>query len=232
VSLKPFFSFYGAKWRSAPHYPPPTHRTIIEPFAGSAGYAVRHHDRAVVLVDADPIIAGLWRYLIDVSAAEVRALPSVVEHVDEIVGPQEARWLVGFWLNKGTESPRLRPSAGMRRLQAGRPGTFWGEVIRERIASQVEQIRHWRVIEGDYSTAPDIEATWLIDPPYADKGSYYRVKFSRYDELGAWCRTRRGQVIACEQHGATWLPFRTLDARTKSTRGVSHEVVWTGARSA
>lgn len=44
--LRPFFTYFGAKWRAAPHYPPPTHPTVIEPFAGAAGYALRHHTRA------------------------------------------------------------------------------------------------------------------------------------------------------------------------------------------
>ena len=33
--LRPFFGFYGGKWRDSPrHYPPPAHTRIIEPFAG------------------------------------------------------------------------------------------------------------------------------------------------------------------------------------------------------
>jgi hypothetical protein len=36
VSLRPFWRYYGGKWRAAPRYPRPTHDTIIEPFAGAA----------------------------------------------------------------------------------------------------------------------------------------------------------------------------------------------------
>jgi hypothetical protein len=32
--LRPFFSFYGGKWRIARHYPTPKYDIIIEPFAG------------------------------------------------------------------------------------------------------------------------------------------------------------------------------------------------------
>lgn len=40
-----------------------------------------------------------------------------------------------------------------------------------------------------------------------------------------WCKDRRGQVIVCENAGATWLPFEPL-ATIKATRGTSQEVSW------
>jgi len=114
-----------------------------------------------------------------------------------------------------------------------RTKSFWGEVIRERVASQVAFISHWTVIEGDYSQAPDLEATWFIDPPYAEAGRLYRHSSKNIDyvALGNWCKTRKGQVIVCENEGATWLPFRFFMA-TKSTPGSrgkakSQEVIWT-----
>lgn len=223
MRLRPFFSFYGAKWRTATRYPAPTHNTIIEPFAGSAGYAGNYADRRVVLVDADETIAGLWAYLINVSAAEIRALPASVETVDDVRACQEARWLVGFWLNKGSERPRRTPSSWMRRDT--REGIYWGTAVRDRIAEQVEHIRHWRVQHGDYTSAPDVDATWFIDPTYVDKGRKYRRRVSDHSALGLWCQQRAGQVIVCEQAGAEWLPFRRF-AEAKSTRGISHEVVW------
>src|SRR5690348_5384455 len=60
LKLMPFFSFYGGKWRAAPKYPAPLYDTIIEPFAGSAGYAVRHYEKRVLLCEKDPVIAALW----------------------------------------------------------------------------------------------------------------------------------------------------------------------------
>jgi hypothetical protein len=44
---------------------------IIEPFAGSAGYATGYPDREVVLVERAPHIAALWRWLISASVDEV-----------------------------------------------------------------------------------------------------------------------------------------------------------------
>jgi hypothetical protein len=93
----------------------------------------------------------------------------------------------------------------------------------------VSRIRHWLVIEGDYSVAPDIEATWFVDPPYERAGRYY-VHGSRgidYARLAAWCRARRGQAIVCEAAGATWLPFRALGSFHSSPASKrSEEAVW------
>lgn len=230
--LWPFFCFYGGKWRGAPRYPKPVHSTIVEPFAGSAGYAVRYPDRRVVLVEIDPILAGLWRYLIRVTPREIEALPSIVEHVDSINVPQEARWLIGFWLHKATGSPpRKQPTAWMR--SGLRPNSYWGDAIKRRIASQVSAIRHWEVIEGGYDLAPDIEATWFVDPPYSNAAAkeYSRHQFSGHEALGVWCKSRRGQLIACENFGATWLPFEDMgkfkSIPGKFGKGHSREAIWT-----
>ncbi len=59
MRLKPFFPFYGAKYRLAPLYPTPEHDTLIEPFAGSASYASLRCSKRVVLIERDPVIAEL-----------------------------------------------------------------------------------------------------------------------------------------------------------------------------
>lgn len=230
MRLRPFFSYFGSKWLLARHYPAPLHATIVEPFAGSAGYALRHHERDVLLIDLNPVIAGLWTYLTKVSAAEVRALPINVESVDDIRGPQEARWLIGFWLGRAQHSPsRNMTSWG----KSGRwPRCFWGESIRERVARQVEHIRHWRVKEASYDAAPQIAATWFVDPPYVRQGgAYFGASAIDHAAVGNWARGLPGQVIVCEAAGASWLPFEAFRvARANSSRGkgrVSHEVVWT-----
>ena len=230
--LNPFFCYYGGKWRAAPKYPAPDHDTIIEPFAGAAGYATRYADRKVILVERDPIIAGLWRYLTRVSPDEIMAIPAEVPGtVDDLPICEEARWLVGFWCNKGAATPRKSPAKWMR--SGLRPDSYWGPVIREKIASLVEAIRHWQIIEGSYEDAPNMTATWFTDPPYEKAGRYYRFKLDDYGRLADWCKTRRGQVMVCENEGATWLPFKPF-ATIKSTPGVhgksySAEVLWTNA---
>ena len=230
--LRPFFGYYGGKWRDAlKHYPAPEHETIVEPFAGSAGYSLRHASRKVVLCEIDPILAAVWHYLIRVKAEEVLAIPDVEPSgtVDDLNLPQEARWLVGFWLNRGVASPCRRPSKWMR--EGLRPGSFWGPRVRHLIASQVDSIRHWQVFNCNYTDAPAPRtATWFVDPPYEGAGKYYRFgsRLLDYRTLGAWCRSREGQVIVCENDGAAWLPFRKLaDVKTSRAGRRSVEVVWT-----
>jgi hypothetical protein len=234
VSLRPFFCYYGGKWRDAlKHYPEPHHETIVEPFAGAAGYSLRYASRKVILCDIDPILSEVWRYLVRVKANEILAIPDVDPGgtVDDLKVPQEARWLVGFWLNKGTASPCKSPSKWMR--GGTRPGAFWGPKVRQRIASQVDLIRHWQVFNSSYADAPAPRtATWFVDPPYEVAGRHYRFGSEQldYGALGAWCRSRHGQVIVCENEGAAWLPFRKLaDVRTSRADKRSVESVWLSA---
>lgn len=222
--LRPFFPFYGSKWRDAIRYPAPR-GSVCEPFAGSAGYATYFNPRAVTLLDVDPIIVGVWSYLIGVSSAEVLALPdlAVGESVDTLRVPQEAKWLIGFWLNRGSAQPKKSRTAFSTRTE--RSQLVWSERARVRIAAQVESIRHWKVAQGSYDTAPRDAGTWFVDPPYVAKGRYYRFHAVDYAALGAWCVELPGNAIVCEQAGAQWLPFAPL-ATIKSTRGTSEEVVF------
>lgn len=224
-SLRPFFCYYGGKWRAAPRYPAPEHDTIVEPFAGAAGYSTRHADRKVVLVERDPIIAGLWKYLTRVTPEEIRALPDMPldgTRARDLPVSQEAQWLIGFWLNKGANTPMQTPAAWMR--SGVRPKSYWGKEVREIIASQVEKIRHWQVIEGSYERAPDATATWFVDPPYEKAGKHYRFGADQieYEGLAAWCVSRNGTTIVCENEGATWLPFEpfaTIKANPSKSGG-------------
>lgn len=230
TALRPFFTYYGGKYRAAPRYPLPMHERIVEPFAGAAGYAVRHHSHAVELHDVDPTIAGLWDYLIHVDADEIRRLPIEIEHVDLLDVVPEAKSLIGFWLNKGTTAPRRSPGAWMR--SGIRPHSLWGETIRERVASQVDAIRHWTITNGSYADADmSTPATWFVDPPYeSPSGAHYRHHSVDYAHLGAWCRSLPGQVIVCEQDGACWLPFepflvsKAMEGRNGKAR--SAEAIW------
>jgi hypothetical protein len=221
MKLRPFFCFFGGKWRAAPRYPAPQFPLIVEPFAGAAGYATRYAERSVILFDADPVIAGLWQYLIRASSAEIRRIPLLRndETVDDLGAvAEEAKHLVGFWLNKATAAPCKSPGAWMR--EGLRPRSFWSETIRERIATQVDHIRHWRAFNRSYAECPNGRATWFIDPPYQRAGTDYRFGSSRLDFalLATWCRIRRGQVMVCENTGADWLPFEPF-ASIKGTAG-------------
>jgi site-specific DNA-adenine methylase len=237
VTLKPFFTYFGGKYRAATHYPSPRHDLIIEPFAGAAGYSLRHHTKNVYIIDKDPTVAALWQWLIRVPAERIRALPLIVEDVRVLDVEPEAKSLIGFWLNKGTPAPRNTPSKWMR--DGTHSSSFWGVKVRERVASQVDAIRHWVCDHGSYEDVdPNAVATWYIDPPYMKAGTNYRESSKNIDfeKLGSWCRQRAGQVIVCENEGADWLPFRpfkTVKANESRSGGKqSVEVIWTNDRVA
>jgi hypothetical protein len=222
----PFFPIFGSKWRLARRYPAPEHDDVFEPFAGGAGYATFYDCPRVHLYDADPIVSGVWSYLIRATPAEILALPempAVGDHVDNYALPQEAKWLIGFWLNRGSAQPKKSRTAYSARTD--RAQLNWGSRAKERIARQLPLLAGWTVTNASYEMAPAIEATWFVDPPYFDKGKYYRFPFSDFAALGAWCHARKGLMIACEGPGATWLPFSALGS-FKSTKGRATEVAY------
>ncbi len=239
AALRPFWNYYGGKWRIAPNYPAPLHDRIVEPFAGAAGYSLRYPDRKVWLVDAYDAVTEVWRYLIGASDADILAIP-LVESVDDLPASTSdgARLLVGWNMNTAAAEPRKTLSSGCRMLAGkGRKFAGWTMARRERTARQVGSIRHWRVMQGDYTDSPLCEATWFVDPPYQGRaGEHYRYPASQinYAWLGEWCRQQRGQVIACESIGADWLPFAPLvDAKAGPNRtGRSAEAMWTETRRA
>lgn len=233
--LRPFLSYFGAKWRTARHYPAPRHDRIVEPFAGSAGYSVRHAERDVVLVDSYPPVVAAWRYLISAREADLRALPDVEDgqSVRELGVSYGAECLIGFWLHQGVATPGIRPSAWLRRYRTEKPNwtVGWGPRLRERLARQLAAIRHWTIIEGDYRNAPRTLSTWFVDPPYVAQGRKYPSQPDSYEDLAEWCRGLPGQVIVCESKGAEWLPFTPhMQAKVMSGHkrsGRFAEAIWT-----
>lgn len=223
--IRPLFPFYGSKWRDARRYPEPIGGLVVEPFAGSAGYSLWHEPERVHLYDVDPIIVGVWDYLIHVGPEEVLDLPDldVGQSVDDLDLPQEARWLIGFWLNRGSAQPKKTRTAFSARTD--RQQLVWGERARQRIAEGVPRIRHWRITQTSYADTLTPEATYFVDPPYVDKGRYYRYRDVDYAHLAEWVRRLPGRAVVCEQEGADWLPFQPL-ASVKSTRGRSAEAIY------
>lgn len=231
--MKPFFSFYGSKYKAVKLYQPPQHDIIIEPFAGSACYSIKHHineetgkRRQVFLCEKDPNIYQVWDFLINLAndpAYELYIDEKLKVDAKDIVNlkednriEQEAKNFIGFWLVRGSTAPRMVPTGWMKQdgIIEGYPSSFWGEKVRERIKKQLPYIKHWRVFLDDYKEMHDFsDATWFIDPPYstpAGKHYTYGMKKEEYKELGEWCMSKKGQVIVCEQKGADWLPFETL----------------------
>lgn len=90
-----------------------------------------------------------------------------------------------------------------------------------------------KMLEGNYDVAPDLTATWFIDPPYYNRSGAlypYGNKTIGYDTLGDWCQARSGQTMVCEAEGAVWLPFKPFQV-IRALSGVngktySREAIW------
>lgn len=226
--LNPFFSYFGSKYRVGRHYSEPKYSTIIEPFAGSAGYSLRFPDKRVQLIDSYEPIVQLWNYLIKVSEEEILSLPvrdfDRDHPVDALRIAPEAKLLLGFWLTESQTSASRYPLSQSR-------GGNWTKRKRALVADQLQYIRHWKAQHASYADIVDPgPATWFIDPPYQQAGRRYRQRNIDYGHLADWCKSRQGQVIVCEQHPAAWLPFVPLIEHNNASNRSYKEVVYERVR--
>ena len=224
MKLVQFFSYFGAKKKNAKYYPEPTHDLVIEPFAGSAGYSHLHFEKNIVLFDTYEPVVSAWEYLISATKDDILGLPLLKpgQSLDELTLSSGEKNFIGFWLARASSTPRTKMSS----WQGNWPNRFWGEYIRAKIADQVHLINHWKVHKMDYRDAPDVAATWFIDPPYQEAGTFYPEHDMDFVHLGSWCQERKGQVIVCEAEGADWLPFTKLYDHVGIQRKKRTEVWW------
>lgn len=225
--LKPFINYYGGKFRCAPMYPDPSFNVIIEPFAGAAGYSLRHYKKKVILYEKYDDLVEMWRFLISSSESDIMSLPVYFEDLQKVNIPQGAKVLIGFLLNTGTTRPCKTKSKWAKEYSTS--SQFWGEKRRERIAKQVIQIKHWEIYKiEDYSMIPQETATWFIDPPYQKQGIHYVHGSSEinFNALGSWCKQRKGEVIVCEQEGADWLPWNNTKEIKGNNKTKTSKEVW------
>lgn len=223
------FSYYGSKNKIAKLYPLPKYDLIIEPFAGAAWYSVFHRYKNVILNERYELIYDVWEWLINDATPEL-----ILGHKDFFIGQdisqvdltKSHKDLIGFCINRGCSSPANIVQKWSCQV-ASKPN--WASTTAfslERIAKLLPEIKHWQTRLGDYKSLPDIEATWFIDPPYQFGGEHYLVNDIDYSELAEWCKTRKGQVIVCENTKADWLPFNTL-TQIQGQRVKSIEAIWT-----
>jgi hypothetical protein len=217
------FYYFGRKGLLAPSYPAPLFDLVIEPFAGSMAYTMHYRPKMAIGIEADLRVALLWDRLVHASLGEIRTMR---------VPPIGARTTDLYW---------MLPSSSNSTLTSKSRTMTWFAYERA-LAQQAMTIRnhpyarnHVLYHHGDYREAPDVEATWFIDPPYSGVNGGYGAGHSAvdYEELAEWCLVRKGQPIVCEGPYARWLAFRK-HGRPRGTRtamGVERtntEVVWTG----
>lgn len=227
------FSYYGAKHGLASKYPRPRFPLIIEPFAGAAGYSCYYAttDHDVWLNDLDQLVLATWRRIQTITLDELNKIEQQVR--------EQTRTTDVLVASAGGSSAWPGIAAGADRAITPRMREMWSST-RKRIERVAPVAAGWKLTGDDYRDLPDVEATWLIDPPYKPlleytswqqgAGNAYLHGSSGidYEELGEWCRSRRGQVIVCEQSPAAWLPFTPFAAQGNgATNGATRtEVVW------
>lgn len=215
------FSYYGSKSKIIDLYPSPLHDKIIEPFAGSARYALKYFDRDVLLVDKYDTIVRVWKFLQTASKKDILALPNL-KTGDKINRDNfdcvEMAWLFGFMVQQGVSSPRLTVSSFAEK-----------NIPRQKksIASNLHKIKHWNIVCGSYDEIENQEATWFIDPPYQFGGEYYTKsnKAIDFSNLSDWCQSRAGHIIVCENTKADWLDFYPMRKMT-GTIHTTTEAIW------
>lgn len=213
------FYYYGRKKQLAKYYPIPTYDTIIEPFAGAAAYSLFKDNwkKEVILIEKDPKVFEIWDWLINQASVEdIRRLPElkVGDRSSEFLHIIHAATKMAFHFKTIKVTPVLERN--------------W-EISRRVMLENLYKIKHWKIINSDYSEAPDIEATWFIDPPYkGSAGMGYRFGSNTidYNALALWAKARKGEVIFCEGAEGDYLPFKPL-VNLKGVAGkVSKEVVF------
>lgn len=227
------FYYYGSKSKISRYYPAPKYNTIIEPFAGSGAYSLHFasEDTRVILIEKNIRLAALWRRIQKMSVDEIMSIPVPVKgditSEPLVIAAGRGRQFSQSWCG-GVDSIQV---------------TEWMAdgfiTLKKRIAKHLPLIQNWEIIEGHAGlVAPDIEATWFIDPPYwvsrhanSNGGAYANGSSDiDFERLGDWCRSRQGQVIVCEQLGAQWLPFsflREIHTQASATLRNATEVMWT-----
>jgi 16S rRNA G966 N2-methylase RsmD len=151
---------------------------------------------------------SVLKYLKSATSQEILSLPLIIKgqslndtEFDNLTSVQKD--LISFFSNPSSSQPKR--SVGKFNI--------WHEKNRKRLSEDVNKIRHWEIILGDYRDIPNQKATWFIDPPYqGNGGKYYKHgnKDMNYDELREWITSREGQVIVCENSEAEWLDFKPL----------------------
>jgi hypothetical protein len=152
-------------------------------------------------VEKDLRVAAIWKWLIhEASSKDIKDLPDlkVGDKSSDFLQIVHAATKMAFQYKTIKVTPVLARN--------------W-EISKRYMELNVYKVKHWQIIEDDYSKSPDLEATWFIDPPYKkDSGRGYRHSsyLIDYGQLAEWAKDRKGEIIFCEGEHGDYLPFRPL----------------------
>ena len=196
----PLFKWFGSKWLASKHYPNPIGTKIIEPFAGGAGYSLRHAPCNVHIAESDKNLQALWKWLLSADAKDVLEIPchnAIGADIRSMSINYGQQLLLKNWqrTNNVSDCWTISPWGNL-------PGQ-WTEKTRARVAADVEKIKHWKFSDDAFSLlssplAFDTEITWFIDPPYFYNYRYRDGSSFDYKRLRECIGQLKGQVIVCE----------------------------------
>jgi len=220
------FSYYGSKSKIVDYYPPPKHNKIIEPFCGSARYALKYWQKDVLIMDKSENLIKVWKWLQQCSKQDILGLPKLTTGLDirKIELSEIERTFLSYLVASG------RPSNIVTKFMDYDNGN---KKVYKRIADSLELIRHWEIKLGSYTELENEEATWFIDPPYMYGGEHYKEsnKSIDFNKLAEWCKTRNGQTIVCENMKADWLPFKPLKKIQGACQTNTIEAIWSNHKT-
>lgn len=227
--------YYGAKSVIAHLYPEPAYKTLIEPFAGGASYSLRYYDHDVILNDLWEPVYQVWAFVTSPDALRwVRErIPRTVEagtRIEDLTKPGDP---IGLMYLMHAQAAQAAFGMSVRQKITPMGAKCWNENFVERLEFWLPRIRHWQVRHGSYADLPDVTATYFVDPPYQNAaGTKYKESSVDYAHLAQWCQSRRGQVMACDNAGATWMPFvsltdhRVAGLKVSENASAMGEVIW------
>lgn len=213
------WSYYGSKSKVVDLYPKPVYEKIIEPFAGSARYALKYFEKDIYLYDKYDVIIKIWHHLQKCSIGDIIGLPSIFkgDNIDDFNISSDEKLLMGFMMVQGACWPQktLQSFANI-------------DKAKKNISENLFKIKHWKIQLGGYDKIENIEATWFVDAPYQYGGNKYKFSNKKIDfnSLKLWCIERMGQTIVCENTKASWLNFNPICKMT-GAKFVTTEAIWT-----
>jgi hypothetical protein len=218
----PLFKWFGSKWLASKLYPAPEHDTIFEPFAGSAGYSLRHHEKKVVLWEDNEQLRYLWMWLIErATTNDVHLIPLGLPEGTDIrtLGLSKGQaLLLKHWQRTNNVGDCWTVSPW-----GNKPGQ-WTENTRARVAEELHAVKHWKLRRTRWDR--DV-GTYFLDPPYLYN---YRYRFKEEFDHSAFANNvkhlipKSSQIIvceaACQKTGRVpkYLPFKPFASRITSRR--------------
>jgi len=236
--IGPFFKYFGSKWRVSIVTPEPQHNTIVEPFAGSACYSLRHYKKDVILYETHQPVVELWRWLIySATKQDILDIPLTKDvpaftPIDTLPLSKGQQLLLQY--NQRTNNNTSRTTADISHFING----GWTAGKRAMVAQYINAIKHWQIFQLDGMTAfHHKNATYEVDPPYSLYGHKYYKQMQRldYDMLAKHCLSMRSQVIVHESTAKdgtlpAYLPFQSFNKQFHRNDRMTNpvkELIWT-----